>query len=260
MFERRLCRRTRVRGESRGGRRGPPIYFSFKSSHRAAYAYPSIVPTPDSATRAPTPQMNPCGKIGATSTRSRAPSGAGGGTLPASCRRALRLPLEQAFAFRIGPVGVDSLLRHERLDARGGVARGAARTDQQATELLLAPRAQERGSLHRAHAGAHADGLQVTGDRLPEWKGRPPIWDCTDRVEPTARCQGRGRAIQGRGACDTRRGRSARLPHRRTAWRSDRSPGRSRPSPVGCAFPKDPWPWRMARWCSSRSRDRRSLA
>src|SRR5215831_17675585 len=68
-----------IHPSARLGRRGPaprrpaartPLrnYLSLRSSQGAAYGYPWISPAPGASTREPTPQMNPCWKIGATST------------------------------------------------------------------------------------------------------------------------------------------------------------------------------------------------
>src|SRR5207249_9457294 len=70
-----------------------------------------------------------------------------------------RLALEEILDLRHDAGRIDAVLRDVDLDARGGVAGGRAEPHDHATQLLLAPRAQERRTLHRAQARADADAL-----------------------------------------------------------------------------------------------------
>ena len=76
----------------------------------------------------------------------------------------LGLALEQIVDLRHRAVRVETVLGKERLDARSGVAGGAGGGKDEAVQLLLAPRRQEGGALHRADVRADADRLQHARD------------------------------------------------------------------------------------------------
>src|SRR5437588_364981 len=63
-------------------------------------------------------------------------------------------------------VGVDAVLRHVWLEPRGRVPEGGGDDEDHAVQLLLLPRGEIRGSLHRAQAALDPDRAELGDDRL----------------------------------------------------------------------------------------------
>src|SRR5438105_6642479 len=69
----------------------------------------------------------------------------------------LRLPREEIVDPGMRAVGVDAVLRHVWLEPRGRVPEGGGDDEDHAVQLLLLPRGEIRGSLHRAQAALDPD-------------------------------------------------------------------------------------------------------
>ena len=79
-----------------------------------------------------------------------------------------RLLLEQAVEIGIAAVDVGPAIHQEGLEARGGIAEGAARSLDEILELLLRVATEEGHPLEGTELHADAHGLQVVGHRLAE--------------------------------------------------------------------------------------------
>src|SRR5262245_10316794 len=86
------------------------------------------------------------------------------GRLPALGVHLGGLLAEEAFDVRIAAVAVEAVGRHEGLDARGGIAGGAAAALYKVPELLVLELAEERRPLERAYLRVDADDAEVVHD------------------------------------------------------------------------------------------------